>query len=31
MTGSWQDGQVLDVLPKMMTLTARTAAQTWPG
>ncbi|PZS40380.1 MAG: cytochrome P450 [Pseudonocardiales bacterium] len=27
-TGSWQDGQVLDVLPEMMTLTARIAVET---
>lgn len=27
-TASWQDGQVLDVLPEMMTLTARTAVET---
>ncbi|MGH3829630.1 MAG: cytochrome P450 [Pseudonocardiaceae bacterium] len=27
-TGSWRDGQVLDVLPEMMTLTARTTVET---
>ncbi|MGH3721059.1 MAG: cytochrome P450 [Pseudonocardiaceae bacterium] len=27
-TGSWRDGQVLDVLSEMMTLTARTAVET---
>ncbi|HEX4101609.1 MAG TPA: cytochrome P450 [Pseudonocardiaceae bacterium] len=27
-TGSWQDGQVLDVLPEMMTLTTRTVVET---
>ncbi|MGB8961025.1 MAG: cytochrome P450 [Pseudonocardiaceae bacterium] len=27
-TASWQDGQVIDVLPEMMTLTARTAVET---
>jgi pentalenene oxygenase len=27
-TGSWRDGQVLDVLPEMMTLSARTAVET---